>query len=83
LTGRVRLSRLSFPSGVANNMQSAVQDIAGWVLSGELDLHLATQHYKVRKGDGFYIKQEHIYQFANSELAMVELIIASVDPNEK
>jgi transcriptional regulator with XRE-family HTH domain len=83
LTGRVQLSRLSFPSGVANSMQSALQDIAGWVLSGELDLHLATQLYKVRKGDGFYIKQEHIYQFANSELAMVELIIASVDPNEK
>jgi transcriptional regulator with XRE-family HTH domain len=79
LTGQVQVSRLCFPARVANGMKSAVQDIAGWVLSGELDLHLATQVYKVRKGDGFYIKREHIYKFANTQLEMVELIVASID----
>jgi transcriptional regulator with XRE-family HTH domain len=82
LTGQVQLSRLLFPPTVTNSMKSAVQDIAGWVLSGELDLHLATQVYKVRKGDGFYIKREQIYQFANTQLEIVELILAGVDPNE-
>lgn len=82
LTGQVQLSRLFFSPMVANSMKSAVQDIAGWVLSGELDLHLATQVYKVRKGDGFYIKREQIYQFANTQLEMVELILAGIDPNE-
>ena len=83
LTGQVHLSRLFFPSGIADSMKSAIEDIAGWVLSGELDLHLATQVYKLRKGDGFYIKREQIYRFANTELDIVELMLASIDPNKK
>jgi transcriptional regulator with XRE-family HTH domain len=78
LTGDIRLSRMSIPSGSGDLIKPALQDIAGWVLSGELNLHLATRVFIVAKGDGFYIKREQLHRFVNAHAEMLELVVASL-----
>lgn len=81
LIKQISLSRQYFPSKSQVAIKAAEQDIAGWVISGELDLHLATQVYKVEKGDGFYIKREQIYSFANPYTEIAEVVLASMVSN--
>ncbi len=80
LTGQIQLSRLFFPAYTGNTMKVAAQDMAGWVLSGELELHLATRVFTLVKADGFYIKREQIHKFFNNQPDNAELVVASLDP---
>jgi transcriptional regulator with XRE-family HTH domain len=82
LIKQISLSRQYFPNKSQVAMKTADQDIAAWVISGELDLHLATRVFKVEKGDGFYIKREQIYSFANPYAEIAEVVLASMVSNQ-
>lgn len=73
----ISLKRQSFRLGSATLMQTAKQDIVGWLISGELNLQLSSDVYLVRAGDGILIKQEQLYQFTNVRSEIAELILAS------
>jgi len=79
---QILLSRQDFPLSCVTSKTSASTDFSGWIITGNLNLHMATQVYRLTKGDGFYIRREQIYNFANPYSEIAEVVVASVDLNQ-
>jgi transcriptional regulator with XRE-family HTH domain len=82
LTQQPFLSRIIFQPNTSSLMKLADTNLSGWVITGELDLYLANQIYKINAGGGFFIGSQQAYRLANSLSSSTELMLASLSTYE-
>lgn len=82
LTQQPFLSRILFQPNTSSLLKLADTNLSGWVMSGELELYIGNQIYKINAGEGFFIRNHLTYRFANSQSVCTELMLASLSTYE-